>query len=107
MELAIIWLLLIVAAFWFLIVRPQRRRMVEMRALQSGLSEGDDVITNAGFYGVVVELDDTTVMLEIAPGTVVKLARGAIVQSMGDDAPSDDDGDSSDDADEAPGPVSD
>jgi preprotein translocase subunit YajC len=91
-ELAIAWLLLMVAAFWFLIVRPQRRRMVELQQLQRALAVGDEVVTTAGIYGTIRGLDDRTVELEIAPGTRIRLARGAIGQRVGppptgDDAP--------------------
>lgn len=86
MALAIAWLLLMVAAFWFLIVRPQRRRMLEMHELQRGLSVGDEVVTTAGIYGTVRGLDEATVELEIAPATTIRLARGAIAQRVRADA---------------------
>jgi preprotein translocase subunit YajC len=85
--LAIVWMLLVVVAFYFLIVRPQRRRMMEMRVLQSSLQVGDEVVTTAGIFGVVQDLDPETVRLEIAPGTTIRLARGAVSQRLGvDDA---------------------
>lgn len=89
MELAILWLLLLVAAFYFLLVRPQRRQMAAMRELQASLGEGDEIVTTSGLYGRVVALDDVSVQLEIAPGTVVRLARGAVGRRLVDDAPGD------------------
>jgi preprotein translocase subunit YajC len=88
--LAIVWLLLVVVAFYFLIVRPQRRRMMEMRILQSNLQVGDEVVTTAGIFGVVQEIDPETVRLEIAPGTTIRLARGAVTQRLGADDPTGD-----------------
>lgn len=84
MTLAIVWLLLIVVAFYFLIVRPQRRRMRDMRNLQASIEVGDEVMTTAGIYGVVRAIDDVAVEIQIAPGTTVRFARGAIAQRVSD-----------------------
>jgi preprotein translocase subunit YajC len=74
----LLYLLLIVVGFYFLIVRPQRRRAAEQRALVASIKVGDEVITNGGIYGKVRHLNDEVVDLEIAQGTVIKVARGAI-----------------------------
>jgi preprotein translocase subunit YajC len=78
----VVYLLILVAAFFFLIVLPQRRRMAAHQALMAALEIGDDVITTAGIHGTVRSLDGDTVQLEIAPGVVVTLARGAIAQHL-------------------------
>ena len=76
---AIAWLVLIpAAAFYFLLWRPQHRRMSAVRMLQAELSENDDVMTTSGIYGRVKRLGDDDLDLEIAPGTVIRLARAAI-----------------------------
>jgi preprotein translocase subunit YajC len=75
-------LLLMVGVFYFLLWRPQQRRVQNMRALQGALELGDEVITTAGVYGKIRALRDDHVELEIAPGTVIKLARGAIGQRI-------------------------
>lgn len=72
------------AAFWFLIVRPQRRRMQVHQALLSQLSVGDEIMSSAGIYGTVRAIhDDDTVELEVADGVVVTLAKGAIAERTG------------------------
>jgi preprotein translocase subunit YajC len=97
-----IYLVLLVAAFFFLIVRPQRRQQAVRRQLLATVGVGDEVITNGGIFGTVVDLDDETLELEIADGVVVKVARAAIAQKLtepaydqheddGDDADRDDD----------------
>ena len=80
MPLVIVWLVLMVGAFYLLLWRPQQRRMAMVRALQSQLQQGDDVLTTSGIYGRVVRLGDDDADLEIAPGTVIRVARGAIGQ---------------------------
>ncbi|MGQ0825735.1 MAG: preprotein translocase subunit YajC [Actinomycetota bacterium] len=83
--LAIGWLVLMAAAFYLLLWRPQQRRMAAVRALQSALREGDEVMTTSGIYGRIVDLRDDELTLEIATGTVIRLARGAIGSRIGND----------------------
>ena len=80
MPLVIIWLVLMIGAFYLLLWRPQQKRMAMVRALQSELKQGDDVLTTSGIYARVVRLGDDDAELEIAPGTVIRVARGAIGQ---------------------------
>jgi preprotein translocase subunit YajC len=74
----VIYLVLLVAAFYFLIVRPQRRQQMIRRQLIERLRVGDEIVTSGGILGVVVAIEDETLDVEIAPGTVVKLARQAV-----------------------------
>lgn len=80
---AFIYLGILVVAFYAMVVLPQRRRMRAMRALQSALREGDEVITTSGIYGRVTRLDDAMAEVEVSPGTIVRFARGAIAQRIG------------------------
>jgi preprotein translocase subunit YajC len=95
--IGLVWLVILAGAFWMLVVKPQRRQMMAMRTLQSALEVGDEVVTTSGIYGVVIELRDTNLDLEIAPNTVIRIARGAISgRSTDRDAaagPNDDPGD--------------
>lgn len=82
---ALIYLAILVVAFYLLIVMPQRRRMQSMRQLQENLRVGDEIVTTSGIYGRVARLDESTADVEIAAGTVVKLARAAIAQRVSGD----------------------
>jgi preprotein translocase subunit YajC len=73
-----IYLVILVAAFYFLIVRPQRRNSMVRRQLLSAVEVGDEIVTSGGVYGTVLAIDDETLEVEIAPGVVVKVARGAV-----------------------------
>lgn len=73
-------LVLIVAAFYFVLIRPQRNRMRAMRATQSTLEPGREVMTTAGLFGRVTAVEDATFRMEIAPGVEIKLARVAVAQ---------------------------
>ena len=82
MPLVIIWLIVMIGAFYLLLWRPQQRRMAMVRDLQSTLRQGDEVLTTSGIYARVVRLGDDDADLEVAPGTVIRFARGAIGQVL-------------------------
>lgn len=68
------------AIFYFLLIRPNKRRRQVMEKLQSELAVGDEVMTSSGLYGTVAELDDKTVILETSEGVYSRYARGAIME---------------------------
>jgi len=74
-------LIAIAVLFWFLIVRPQRRRAVAQTRLQSALEPGQEVVTASGLYGRIEGIDGDVVRLEIAPGTTVRVDRRAVARS--------------------------
>lgn len=69
---------IIFVPFYLMIVRPHRQRLAEHDEIVAALKVGDEVMTTAGIYGTIAELGDEHVLLEVAPGTVIKLARRAI-----------------------------
>ena len=74
---------LIAAVFWFLLIRPQRKRQSELIRTQRGLEVGDEVLLGSGIVGRVAELpDDEFLHLEVAPGVRIKALRGAIVRNL-------------------------
>ncbi len=78
MAIIFLYLALLAGAFFVLIVRPQRRQMAARRSLIASLEVGDEVITAGGIYGTVRELTDTTLLVEVAPGITLTLAREAV-----------------------------
>lgn len=79
-------LLLIVVAFWFLVIRPARKRQRDMSRLQASVNIGSEVMLGSGIYGTVTAVADDTLQLEVAPGTTVKVARQAVVRVIDDAA---------------------
>ncbi len=71
-----------VGAIYLLLWRPQQRRIAAVRQLQSQIQAGDEVLTTSGIYGRITRLGDADAELEIAPGTVIHIARGAIGQRI-------------------------
>lgn len=80
MGLVILPLLLLVM-YWFLI-RPQQKRMKEQQALLRSLEVGDDVLTSAGIYGTISELDGNTVFMLVADGVEIKVTKESVVQKV-------------------------
>jgi preprotein translocase subunit YajC len=74
---------LMVGAIYLLLWRPQQRRIAAVRRLQNEIQEGDEVLTTSGIYGRITKLGESDADLEIAPGTVIHVARGAIGQRIG------------------------
>jgi len=68
----------LIVLFYFLLIRPQRSRMRQQQELMRAVNVGDEVETIGGIFGKVVRGDDDTLMIEIAPGTTVKISRGAV-----------------------------
>ncbi len=71
-------LLLIPVAMYFLMIRPQRRRMREQTAMQSELEVGDEVITTSGVYGFITGFDEDRIWLEIDDDVQVRISRAAV-----------------------------
>jgi len=87
MILAIFTILFLLLAAWALLVVPQQRQQRAHRELVAALAVGQEVITTAGVYGTISALDGEIVQLEIAPGTVIRIARLAILRAVMPDAP--------------------
>ena len=75
---AFLILILVLAAVWVLFVLPARRRQRAHGSMQDSVNVDDEIITAGGLHGVVRELDDDQLRLEIAPSVVVTLDRRAV-----------------------------
>lgn len=60
----VVYLVLIVAFIYFLMIRPQKKEQKRMGAMLSTMEIGDSILTNSGFYGVVIDITDDTVIVE-------------------------------------------
>jgi preprotein translocase subunit YajC len=68
----------IAAIFWLLIIRPASRQRKEAASLQAALTVGDDVMLTSGIFGTVTAEADDHLEVEIAPGVVIRVVRGAV-----------------------------
>jgi preprotein translocase subunit YajC len=74
----IVMMLGMAAIFYFMLIRPQQKRAKEHKELMASLKKGDEVITNGGFLGKLIEVGEHFVTLELAENVEVKLQRQAI-----------------------------
>ena len=74
--------ILIAVVFWLLLIRPQRKRQMDMMATQQAVALGDEVLLGAGIVGRVAGEAEEFLELEIAPGVAMKVARGAVVRVL-------------------------
>ncbi|MCF8474461.1 MAG: preprotein translocase subunit YajC [Emcibacter sp.] len=83
--------ILIIGVFYFLMIRPQQKRVKEHKAMINALRRGDNVITSGGIVAKVSKIiDDNEIELEIATGVKIKVIRSTISTVMGKPAPAND-----------------
>ncbi|HEY0132215.1 MAG TPA: preprotein translocase subunit YajC [Allosphingosinicella sp.] len=71
-------LLLIFVIFYFLLIRPQQKRMKQHRALIDAVKRGDTVVTGGGLIGKATKVDEAEVEIEIAPNVRVKVVKATL-----------------------------
>jgi preprotein translocase subunit YajC len=71
-------LIVLAAVFWLVFVLPRRRHQQQHAAMQDSVDVGDEIITAGGLHGVVREIGDDQLKLEIAPDVIATLDRRAV-----------------------------
>lgn len=79
-ELQLLVIVIALLGFWAIVMRPARVQQRRVAELQAELAVGDEVIISAGIFGTVLTLEDDKVQLEIAPGTVITVARQVVIR---------------------------
>ena len=74
----VIQLALILLIFYFLLIRPMKKREAEHNTMVEALKAGDNVVTNGGIHGTVAKVNGMQVELEIAPNVVITVERMAV-----------------------------
>jgi len=86
--MSILPLVLIFVVFYFLLIRPQQKKVKEHRALVQALRRGDRVVTSGGIIGQVTKvLSDTELQVEISEGVRVRVVRSAVNEVLSKTAP--------------------
>ncbi|MEA2508976.1 MAG: preprotein translocase subunit YajC [Actinomycetota bacterium] len=81
---SLIFLVVMVAIFYFLLIRPQKKRVEQHRQLVESIGMGDQVVTIGGLFGQITDEDEETFELEIALGTRVRVLKSAIARKVED-----------------------
>lgn len=78
----LIYLIILIAIFYFLLIRPQQKRAKEHRELVASLKVGDKVVTVGGIHGTIKSLTEDTVSLEVVSNIRITVSRTAIGQKQ-------------------------
>jgi preprotein translocase subunit YajC len=81
----LIFLGLLIGLFYFMLIRPQKRRVDAHRSLLENTRVGDEIVTIGGMHGRVQRIDEDDMHVEIAPGTVVRFVKSAIARRVTED----------------------
>ena len=80
---SLVMLGLMVLVFYFFMIRPQMKKQKELKNFRENLKAGDKVVTIGGIHGKILEVSDTTVLIQ-AEGTKLRFDKSAIAQSSED-----------------------
>jgi preprotein translocase subunit YajC len=78
---SLIWIVALILIFWLFFIRPQSKRAKDAQKFRDELKKGDPVVTIGGFHGKITEVKEHTVMVSVAPDTVVEIEKSALVQN--------------------------
>jgi preprotein translocase subunit YajC len=84
--ISLVFMLLIIAVFYFFMIRPQVKRQKDLAKYRSSLKKGDKVMTTGGIYGKIVDVNENTniIEVEIASNVTIKVDKTAVVQDPSD-----------------------
>ncbi|MGA1583243.1 MAG: preprotein translocase subunit YajC [Saprospiraceae bacterium] len=81
-NLNLLFPLLILAVFYFFLIRPQVKKQKDQTRFADGLERGDEVVTNSGIVGKIHKLDDQTLTLVTDGKTTLQMTRSAVSKEM-------------------------
>lgn len=85
-------LLLLFVLFYFMLIRPQQKRMKEHQTMIAALKRGDTVVLPSGVIGKVVRVEDAEIGVEIAQGVTVKVVKAMVTEVRAKGQPANDKG---------------
>ena len=74
----IIMIVLMIAVFYFFFIRPQAKRTKDQKKFRESLQKGQKIITIGGIHGKIVEIQDTTVTIEVAEKVWLRIEKSAV-----------------------------
>lgn len=81
----IFMMVIIFGIFYFILIRPQQKKVKEHKKMVEELKKGDKIITQGGIYGMVEGAGPNTLTVKIAEGTKVKIARSSVATVLTDE----------------------
>ncbi|MFT5749178.1 MAG: preprotein translocase subunit YajC [Ancylomarina sp.] len=77
-------LVLIVVVFYFFMIRPQMKRQKDLKKFREELKKGDKIVTTGGIYGKIIELNESTLIMEVEGQSRLKIDKVAVIKDMSD-----------------------
>lgn len=71
-------MLLVFGVFYFLLIRPQQKQQKKLAAMVEALRRGDTVVTRSGMHGTIANIDDKTVMIQVANNVQIKFNKDQV-----------------------------
>lgn len=81
---SLFFLVAIIAVFYFFMIRPQMKRQKETRKFRESLKKGDKVITTGGIHGIIYEIDEQSILLEVDKEVKIRVDKNAVISNPGD-----------------------
>jgi preprotein translocase subunit YajC len=78
----LLMLVVLFVVFYFLLIRPQTKRVKEHKQMVESLEKGDEIVTNGGLLGRITQMGDNFIMLEVATNTEIKVQRQSVAAVM-------------------------
>ncbi len=76
----IIMIVVLIAIFYFMMIRPQQKKQKEIRKFRESLSEGSKIVTAGGIHGKITGVKEYTFMVKIANDTVIEIDKGSVYE---------------------------
>lgn len=71
-------MVLIMVVFYFFMIRPQVKKAKDLKKMVAELKKGDKIVTTAGIHGRILDLNDTTFLIEVEGGTKIRFDKSAV-----------------------------
>lgn len=79
--------ILMFVVFWFLMIRPQQKKMKDQQDMQTSLKKGEEVITQSGIFGKITGVNDKVITLEVADNVRLKMLKSQVSAVVKADQP--------------------
>lgn len=79
---SIMMIILMIAIFYFFMIRPQQKRQKEEKKFRESLQKGQQIVTIGGMHGKVVEVKETTVVIEVAHDVRIEMEKASIAMTV-------------------------
>ena len=73
-----IMIIAMIVIFYFFMIRPQSKKQKEIKKAREAMQKGDAVVTAGGIHGKIKELNDNTILMEVAPGVSLKVDKASV-----------------------------